>query len=95
MSIEQKQAVATIMMWCEQVFVVLPISAGKGMLFMLFLHSPGQEAVLVLVSVEAACYPDLITYARLPPSKGGGRVPPGREPPRSTGASSPSWRKPG
>ncbi len=35
MSIEQKQALATIKIWWEQVLVVFPTGAGKGRLFML------------------------------------------------------------
>jgi len=62
-SLDQKRALATIMMWREQVVVVLPTGGGKSLLFMLPCTLP-DAGVTILVVPLLALRGDLLRRVR-------------------------------
>ena len=58
-SVEQEQALAKIMCWTEQVVVVLPIGAGKSLLFMLLCTLPDARTTILIVPL-VSLYGDML-----------------------------------
>ena len=62
-SVEQEQALATIMSWTEQVVAILPTGAGKSLLFMLPCTLP-DAGVTILIVPLVALHGDMLRRVR-------------------------------
>lgn len=62
-SIEQEQALTTIMSRTEQVVTILPIGAGKSLLFILLYTLP-DTATTILIVLLVSLYGDMLRRVR-------------------------------